>query len=236
VAELASAAAQRYGLDPAGVTAVRRAAFVHDVGRVAVPIPIWHKEGSLTAGEWERVRLHPYYSERVLSRSPFLAGLAPVATAHHERLDGSGYHRGAQARELPIAARLLAAADAYQTKTEPRPYREALAPEQAAAALLEETASGGLDADAVRAVLAAAGASGTRVPRATPAGLTERELEVLRLIAAGCSNREVAQRLVISPRTAEHHVQHIYEKIGTSTRAGAVMFALQHDLLAQPAP
>ena len=121
VAELASAAAQRHGLDPAEVTAVRRAASVHDVGRVAVPIPIWHKEGPLTAGEWERVRLHPYHSERVLSRSPFLAGRAPVATAHHERLGGSGYHRGAAAAALTQSARILAAADAYHAMTEPRP-------------------------------------------------------------------------------------------------------------------
>ncbi len=132
VAKLASRAAEACRLDEDEVTAVRRAGLVHDLGRVAVPVPIWQKPGPLTTGEWERVRLHPYYTERVLSRSPFLAALAPVATAHHERLDGSGYHRGVRGGSLTPAARLLAAADAYQAMTEPRPHREALPPERAA--------------------------------------------------------------------------------------------------------
>ena len=123
LAELAGAAAERCRFGADEVTAIRRAAFVHDVGRVAVPVPIWQKRGPLTAGEWERVRLHPYHSERILSRSPFLAALAPVATAHHERLDGSGYHRGVAGASLSAAARVLAAADAYHAMTEPRPHR-----------------------------------------------------------------------------------------------------------------
>ncbi|MDQ3571306.1 MAG: HD domain-containing protein, partial [Actinomycetota bacterium] len=138
VAELAALSAQRCNMDASAVTAVRHAALVHDVGRVAVPILIWQKPGGLTAGEWERVRLHPYHSERVLSRSPFLSALAPVATAHHERLDGSGYHRGTSASALAPAARVLAAADAYHAMTEPRPHREALPPERAAKILGEE--------------------------------------------------------------------------------------------------
>jgi HD-GYP domain-containing protein (c-di-GMP phosphodiesterase class II) len=131
VAKLAGGAAKACGFDEGEVTAIRRAALVHDLGRVAIPVPMWQKRGPLTAGEWERVRLHPYYTERVLSRSPFLATLAPVATAHHERLDGSGYHRGARGASLTPGARLLAAADAYQAMTEPRPHREALTPERA---------------------------------------------------------------------------------------------------------
>lgn len=96
---------------------------------------------------------HPYYSERVLSRSPFLAELAAVATAHYERLDGSGYHRGAA---LIPAARILAAADAYRAMTEPRPHRPALAPEQAAETLRQDVRARRLDAEAVAAVLDAA--------------------------------------------------------------------------------
>jgi DNA-binding NarL/FixJ family response regulator len=64
-----------------------------------------------------------------------------------------------------------------------------------------------------------------------PAGLSDREVEVLRLVARGLSNREIAQRLVVSPRTAEHHVQHIYSKIGVSSRAAAALFAMEHDLV-----
>jgi HD-GYP domain-containing protein (c-di-GMP phosphodiesterase class II) len=230
VAELAGAAAQRYGLDPAGVTAVHRAAFVHDIGRVAVPIPIWHKEGPLSAGEWERVRLHPYYSERVLSRSPFLAGLASVATAHHERLDGSGYHRGAVAAALTPPARILAAADVYHAMTEPRPHRPALAPEQAAETLRHEAPAGRLDTEAVAAVLDAAGQAVTRIER--PAGLTDREAEVVGLLARGLQTKQVAHALGIAVKTADTHVQHAYRKIGVSTRAAATLFAMQHGLVA----
>jgi HD-GYP domain-containing protein (c-di-GMP phosphodiesterase class II) len=231
VAELASAAAQRYGLDPAGVTTVRRAAFVHDVGRVAVPIPIWHKEGPLTAGEWERVRLHPYYSERVLSRSPFLARLASGATAHHERLDGSGYHRGAVAAALTPPARILAAADAYHAMTEPRPHRRALEPEQAAATLGQEVRAGRLEPEAAAAVLAAAGHQA--VPRIErPAGLTDREAEVVGLLARGLQTKQVAHALGIAVKTADTHVQHAYRKIGVSTRAAAALFAMEHGLVA----
>jgi HD-GYP domain-containing protein (c-di-GMP phosphodiesterase class II) len=228
VAELASAGAQRCHFDAGEVTAVRRAALVHDVGRVAVPVPIWQKPGPLTAGEWERVRLHPYHSERVLSRSPFLAALGPVATSHHERLDGSGYHRGAVAGALSSAARVLAAADAYHAMTEPRPHRKALPKDRAAATLGEEARAGRLDADAVGAVLEAAGHQPPRIER--PAGLTEREVEVVALLARGLQTKQVAHALGISVKTADRHVQNSYRKIGVSTRAAAALFAMEHGL------
>jgi HD-GYP domain-containing protein (c-di-GMP phosphodiesterase class II) len=123
VAELASAAAQRCRIDPAGTTTLRRTALVHDLGRVAIGAGIWQKPGPLNADEWEQVRLHAYHTERVLSRSPFLSAPAPVAGAHHERIDGSGYHRGASGAELTLLARVLAAADAYHAMTEPRAHR-----------------------------------------------------------------------------------------------------------------
>jgi HD-GYP domain-containing protein (c-di-GMP phosphodiesterase class II) len=117
VAELAAAAAQRCRLDRADVTAIRRAGYVHDVGRVAIAAHVWQKPASLTADEREQVRLHAYYTERILTRSPFLAAVAPVAVSHHERLDGSGYHRSLTAPAQPMAARILAAADSYQAMT-----------------------------------------------------------------------------------------------------------------------
>lgn len=228
VAELVSAAAQRCGLQGGDVVTVRRAAFVHDVGRVAVPVRIWQKAAALTPDDWERVRLHPYHSERILCRSPFLAGLTPVATSHHERLDGSGYHRGLMGAALTPPARLLAAADAYRAKTERRPYREALSSEQAAEALGEEARAGRLDADAVAAVLSAAGHRAPRLAR--PAGLTEREAQVIGLLARGLQTKQVARRLGISVKTADRHVQNAYAKIGVSTRAAATLFAMQHGL------
>lgn len=229
VAELAAAAAQRCQLEPRGVVDVRRASLVHDLGRVAVPVAIWNKPGPLTADEWERVRLHAYHSERVLSRSSFLAGLASSASLHHERMDGSGYHRGSSASALGMPARLIAAADAYGAMTEPRPHRHPLTPQEAAVQLTEEARAGRLDADAVAGVLDAAGQP-ARPPR-RPAGLTERESEVIGLLARGLQTKQIAAALSISPKTADHHVQNAYRKIGVSTRAAAAVFAMEHGLV-----
>ena len=176
------------------------------------------------------MRLHPYHTERVLSRSPFLAALAPVAAAHHERLDGSGYHRGSPGAELTLPARLLAAADAFHAMTEPRPHREPLAPERAAEELGREASAGRLDPDAVTAVIEAAGQRAPRLER--PAGLTEREAEVVAMLARGLQTKQVARALGISVKTADRHVQNAYRKIGVSTRAAATLFAMEHGLVA----
>jgi HD-GYP domain-containing protein (c-di-GMP phosphodiesterase class II) len=228
VANLAAAAAQWCGLEAADLVKVRRGGLVHDLGRVAVPVRIWQKAAPLTPDDWERVRLHAYHSERVLARSPFLAALAPVASFHHERLDGSGYHRGTAAAELTPPARLLATADAYHAMTQPRPHRAALAPGQAAETLGREAGAGRLDPDAVAAVLEVAGQRAPRIER--PAGLTEREAEVIALLARGLQTKQVARRLGISVKTADHHIQNAYAKIGVSTRAAATLFAMQHGL------
>lgn len=228
VAELATGAGRRCGLSVEEILALRRGALVHDIGRVAVPARIWQQPGPLSADDWERVRLHPYHTERILSRSPFLASLAPIAAFHHERLDGSGYHRGDLAAALSMPARVLAAADAYHTMTEPRPHRGAQSPQQAAGRLGEEVRAGRLDPDAAGAVLAAAG---QRVPRISrPAALTDRESEVVGLIARGLQTKQVARTLGISAKTADRHIQNAYRKMGVSTRAGAALFAMQHGL------
>jgi putative nucleotidyltransferase with HDIG domain len=228
VAELAGAAAERAGLD---VTALHRAALLHDIGRAAVPNGVWECPGPLTWADQERVRLHAYHSERVLSRCGPLAGLASLAGLHHERLDGSGYHRQAPAAGIPAAARVLAAADAFQAMTQPRAHRPARSADEAGELLAEEARAGRLDLDAVRAVLDAAGRSPLAIRRDRPAGLTERQVEVLRLVAQGLSNPQIAERLVISRRTAERHVQDVYARIGVSSRAGAALFAMEHDLI-----
>jgi HD-GYP domain-containing protein (c-di-GMP phosphodiesterase class II) len=230
VAELATASAESCGLDTGNTKALHRAALVHDIGRAAVPTTIWQKRGPLTPQEWERVRLHAYQSERILSPSPFLAALAPVATAHHERCDGSGYHRGSAAATLSTPARLLAAADSFHAMTEPRPHRPPLSDDEAAAALTQEARAGRLDPDAVAAVLKAAGRRPPRIER--PGGLTEREAEVIALLARGLHTKQVAQRLGISIKTADRHIQNAYGKIGVSTRAGATLFAMQHGMVA----
>ncbi len=232
VARLAAEAADRLGLDPPAATRVRVAALLHDLGRVGIPDSTWERGGPLTSAQWEQVRLHPYHTERILARSEVLAPMAVAAGMHHERLDGSGYHRGAAAREIGTEARILAAADAYQAMTQERPHRAAMAREAAAAELEREAADGRLDPDAAAAVLEADGhaARPTR-PGPGPNGLSARETEVLRLVARGLSNREIADSLVVSRRTAEQQVQHIYTKIGSSSRAAAALFAMEHGLL-----
>jgi HD-GYP domain-containing protein (c-di-GMP phosphodiesterase class II) len=230
VAERAAAATLRAGLGESAAAEVRRAGLLHDIGRVGVPNTIWDKPGPLSETEMERVRMHPYLTQRTFSRAPRLARLADVAAAHHERLDGSGYPRGLTGGALSPEARILAAADAYQAMTEPRPHRAARSPEEAAAQLRDEVRRGRLDPDAADAVL---GAAGHRMRRRRDglAGLTQREVEVLVLVARGLSNREIGARLVVSPRTVGHHVAHVYRKIGCSTRAAASLFAMQHGLL-----
>jgi HD-GYP domain-containing protein (c-di-GMP phosphodiesterase class II) len=230
VAELAGAAARHCRLGAAGVTAIRRAGLVHDLGRVAVHPRIWQKPGPLSADEWEQVRLHPYHTERVVSHSPFLSALSPIAGAHHERLDGSGYHRAASGPELGFPARLLAAADAYHAMTEPRAHRRPLSPERAARTLAEEASAGRLDPDAVGAVVETAGHAAPRLER--PAGLTEREAQVVAMLARGHQTKQVARALGISVKTADRHIQNAYRKLGVSSRAAATLFAMEHGLVA----
>ncbi|HSJ94529.1 MAG TPA: HD domain-containing phosphohydrolase, partial [Gaiellaceae bacterium] len=224
VASLAEAAGRQAGLDADTCDGLRRAGLVHDLGRVAVENGIWDKPGPLTTAEWERVRLHPYYTERILARCAALAQVAGTASSHHERLDGAGYHRGLTAEALSPGDRILAAADAYAALTADRPHRPALGPGEAARTL-EAEAGRALDADAVACVRSAAGRRQAPPPRRRPADLTDREVEVLRLIARGVSNRDVAERLVISPKTVGRHVENLYRKIGVSSRAAAAVFA-----------
>jgi HD-GYP domain-containing protein (c-di-GMP phosphodiesterase class II) len=228
VSALAEVAGRTSGMPEAETTLLRRAGLLHDIGRAAVSSSVWDKAGPLTTTEWEQVRLHPYHTERILSRSLVLAPFAPVAGMHHERLDGSGYHRGAAASAQSRSARILAVADVYQALTEERAHRHALSPDAAARVL---DAQPGLDRDAVAAVLEAAGQRRKQVRSGWPAGLSDREVEILRLLARGQSMRVISVALFISQSTVHTHVAHIYEKIGVSTRAGAALFAMENGLL-----
>ena len=230
VAALAEEAGRRLGLPPEQVLMLRRAGFVHGFGRLGVSNSIWDRPGPLSAGEWERVRMYPYLTERMLHQSAALAPLGEIAVQHRERLDGSGYPRGLSGGAISMLARVLAAADVYLSMREPRPHRPARETEEAVAEMRAEVRAGRLDGAAVDAVLAAAG---HRLARRREAlrGLTAREVEVLILLARGMSNRQIAERLVITPKTAGNHVEHIYAKIDASSRAAAAMFAVQHGLL-----
>ena len=230
VAELAAAAAAHAGLSAQQSTATRRAGLLHDLGRLGVSNNVWDKQGALTAAETERVRLHPYLTERMLASSPALAAFGEIAVQHHERLDGSGYPRGLRGDSLTMSGRVLGAADAYHGKLEPRPHRPAATAAQAAQHLRDEVRAGRLDTDAVDAVLVAAGHQ-ARKRKDWPAGLTTREVDVLRLLARGLSNKEIAERLVISRKTADNHVEHIYTKLGVRNRARASLFAARNGLM-----
>ena len=231
-AELAADAARVLGLPEEAVTTLRRAALVHDFGTTVVPNSIWDKPGTLTRTEFDRVELHPMLTEQMLRRSPALAVLNPVASAHHERCDGSGYHKRMRADTGNLGACVLAATEVYVGMTTERADRLAHSPAEAAAELRRLESAGVLEPRASRAVLVAAGHGEPRSPagkrQQNPGGLTRREVEVLRLAALGLTTRQIAERLFISAKTADHHIQHIYTKIGVSTRAAAALWATQH--------
>ena len=234
-AEIAADAGQVLGLDENATVALRRAALVHDFGTTVVPNSIWDKPGTLTRAEFDRVELHPMVTEQMLRRSPALAVLNPVASAHHERCDGSGYHKRLRADEESLSACVLAATEVYVGLTTDRADRPRSEPAEAATELRRLESDGELEPRATRAVLVAAGhgepnaALGRR--QQNPGELTRREVEVLRLAARGLTTAQIADRLSISPKTADHHIQHIYGKIRVSTRAAAALWAMEHAIV-----
>lgn len=234
-AQLAGDAAVLLGCTPDEITALRRAALLHEFGTTAVPNSIWDKPGPLTRSEFDRVELHPMLTEQMLRRSPALAELNAVAASHHEKADGSGYHKRLRTHGADREACALAAADIYVGLTTERADRPAFSGDAAATELRRLASDGVLDHDVVDAVLAAAGhgkpAAATARRPTLPGGLTGREVEVLRLAARGLTTRAIADHLYISPKTADHHIQHVYAKIGVSTRAAAALWAVQHEVV-----
>jgi len=213
------------------VTALRRAALLHDLGRAAVSNGIWDKAGPLDAAEREQVRMHAHHAERVLRQAPTLAELVPLVANHHERLDGSGYHRGLPAAELDRGSRLLAACDVFHALTERRPWRPALSP-QAAARDLHQAATGGAwgarryrpcwrSPGNRRRLAAAPGPMGGRTARSRSCAWSPR----------GLSNEQIGQALPISPVTAKNHIAHLYEKTGIATRSAAALYAVTKGLV-----
>jgi DNA-binding CsgD family transcriptional regulator len=230
VADLSAEAARRLRLPAGEVKAVYRAGLVHDVGLHGVPTAILDKPTPHTATEEERIRAASYFTERVLARPQALARLGAIAGLAHERMDGSGYHRGISGQAIPLSGRILATACAFHELLEPRASRPARTLKEATGVIRAEIAAGRFDQPAADAVLAAAGA-GTRRRVAGPAGLTPREIEVLGLIARGAATGDVASRLGISRKTAGTHIERIYAKTGASNRSTATLFALRSGLL-----
>lgn len=229
VARLAESAAHELGLSSQEVTTLRVAAWLHDIGRVSVPNTVWERSGALDWGSWERVRLHPYYTDRVLSPIASLRAVADIATAAHERIDGSGYPQRRAARSLPLTARVLAAADVAVAMSESRPYRVPATASAIAEELVSEASSGRLDGRAVDAVLAALGLAERTLPSSH--GLSDREFDVARLLARGKSDKEIAAALRISPRTVQIHVARILDKLGVRGRANAAIWLIERDLI-----
>ena len=231
-ARLAEAMGRQLNLPPGEIRDLWRAALLHDLGHVAVGSNILDKPSGLSEAERERLRLHPYYTRRILAGVPGLREVAELAGQHHEWLNGQGYDRGLQAGALSLGARILALVDAFEDRTNHSGGPEAVEPADILRAMQPELGTRFDPAcfDALAAVLK------TNLPKATvqrlwPAELSDREVEVLRLLARGLTNRQMAQALTLSVKTVGHHVEHIYNKIGTSNRAATVYFALEHDLL-----
>ncbi|NJN39640.1 MAG: HD domain-containing protein [Gammaproteobacteria bacterium] len=233
-AQLGADAGRLLGFTEEAITTLRRAALVHDFGTTAVPNSIWDKTGPLTRAEFDRIELHPMLTEQMLRRSPALAVLNGLACAHHEKADGSGYHKRLRADgAADPGACVLAAADIYVGLTTERADRPPLAEADAAAEVRRLASQGVLDSRAADVVLTAAGhgapAAAVLVRRNTPGRDSPvGEVEVLHLAAMGLTTKQIADRLFISPKTADHHIQHVYTKIGVSSRAAAALWATQH--------
>lgn len=239
VGALAERVAVAAGYAQDRIDRLRRAGLLHDIGRAAVSNRIWDAPTSLSSSQWERVRLHSYWTDRILSRSPLLADLAPVASGVHERVDGRGYHRSLPTEVLDPDAGLLAAVDAFHAMGEDRPYRPRWTDAERVRLFTRAGDEGRLSRSAVELVLDAVGSGSTTDHggahrggvTSRPGGLSEREIEVAVHVARGATNKDVARSLGITPKTVAHHVAHIYTKLGVSSRAGLALFAIDHGLL-----
>jgi putative nucleotidyltransferase with HDIG domain len=151
VTSAALSMSQRLGFGIEAQTAIRRAALLHDAGKLNVPNSILEKPGKLDADEWTIIRNHPHHTFQILRRIPGFGELAEIAASHHEKLDGTGYWRGLTAQQMPLPARLLAVADIYDALAAERPYRSAL-PREKVFSIIDEHVPHALDADCVQAL------------------------------------------------------------------------------------
>jgi HD-GYP domain-containing protein (c-di-GMP phosphodiesterase class II)/DNA-binding CsgD family transcriptional regulator len=234
VAELSRRVGERLRLPAATVATVHLAGLLHDLGLVTLPSYVLGKaEDSLSLAEREMFELHPHHGQRILAMIPTFDSAAEIVAAHHERMDGRGFPRRLPGGQIPVGARIIAVADRFDDLTHGTPGRDPVDP-PAALRVMRDDVGAGLWAEAFEGLCQDVHGSRILSPRrrAWPCGLTDREVEVLRLLARGMSRREVATALVVSEGTVRVHVEHIYGKIGVSSRAAATLFAVEHDLLA----
>jgi HD-GYP domain-containing protein (c-di-GMP phosphodiesterase class II) len=213
------------------VTQIRRAGLMHDLGVVAIPsYSLDRPWRELSESERDACRLYPYHGERILKRVPALAPLAEMVGTHQERMDGSGYYRGMSGQQISLGARIIAVADRLDELTHDGAANTALPVTQA----LDVLASEPLDQEVLGALRRSLGEQAIVVaaPPRHPASLTDREIEVLTLMTQGMTRREIGHRLAISEHTVRNHLDHIYDKTGTSNRVSATMFAMENGILA----
>ncbi len=172
--------------------------------------------------------MHTYHTSHILERVAPFQDMASSAAAHHERLDGTGYHRQLSGSQIPLTGRILAVANAYAQLTN---QERSEAHRESAQQTIQRGVPSQFDGDCYEAL--AASLSGSRSTRAVPLPrrqhdtLTEREVEVLDLLARSLSNPRIADALVISRKTIEHHLQHMYAKLSVTCRTAAVAYAVQ---------
>lgn len=228
VAALAFQAADILGLSQQEKDRIRLGALLHDIGRVAVSNGVLDKPGALSEGERWQMQTHSFHTEHIIMMTPAFRPVVDIAAATHERCDGSGYH--GRGRLVEIGTGIVAAADVYTALTHERPWRNAMSDSEASQEILKMVPAGKLNGRIVKAVLSAAGHGKRVVEKAYPAGMTHREVEVMSLLALGHTTKIIGDRLEISPKTADNHIQNIYEKTGARGRAPATLFALEHGI------
>jgi putative nucleotidyltransferase with HDIG domain len=151
VTGFALAVAGEMGFHAHDMGELRRAGLLHDIGKLSVPNSILDKPTKLSSEEWETMRLHPYYTQRILEQINGFEEMTHIAASHHERIDGRGYHRGLRGDAIPLGGKLLAVADVFEALTSNRPYRPAL-PDDLALAIMEKDRGIGLDGDCLDAL------------------------------------------------------------------------------------
>lgn len=231
VSQLAVEAARLWGLPDATQSNLGKAALIHGLGRAAVSNQLWNTAGPLPYGATERIHLVPYWTQKASRQISELTAPGEIAAHAYERLDGSGYFRGALGDAQCAECRLLAASVAWVALRSDRPWRPAHSESEAARLLKQEASRGLFDADICEAVIAAARGE-RRLPQPKSTLLTARECSILLEISRGASNKEVARRLDISPSTVRTHMESIFRKLGCSTRAAATLKGLTLGLIA----
>jgi len=229
VASLSASAAQILKLPTERIEQLRLAALVHDIGKSAISNRIWYKPTELSISERLEMEGHSYQTEFILSHGPPFSEWAHISSSAQERADGSGYHRR---KELPdVACNILAAANEYDELTHGTASRKVLTAEESADLMNKAAADKKYLPTAVTAVLQAAGHKVKKAKEALPFGLTRREAQVLSRLAKSETTAEIAEALDISPKTADHHIQNIYDKTETRGRPAIALLAMEHGIV-----